>query len=555
MARILVVEDEPPLALGLEDDLKLEGYEVEVVRDGETASRRAREQSFDLIILDVMLPRKDGFEVCRELRRAGLRTPVILLTAKTQESDKVLGWSWGPTTMSRSLSARANCVLASRQHCAAPQEKCLRFTGSATLEVDFTRCELRRAGEAVEMTPIEFRLLTTFIRHRHHTLSRDTSVRRSLGPGDLRHRPRCGYPHHQPAKEDRAKAERATVPDQRARNWLPLRRLTQTPSAVGTQSLRNPDTTTIATRQAPVSLVATTREDTMMKTTLAGLFLAMTMLAGLLMASLAIAQKDDQAEVMLQAAKQKQLVEGNWKQPSSSTEHCTNHAATTRWRQRLCSRWGSATRSSATRKLGKLTSVILRDYTDQSDQVAAARARLATLDQPTGSSNRSTMVVRRVWSGPDVEILGTLSPDGRYLSDVDMTTGDLALHDLATGKMRHLTNKGSWTKSSERAFFSAISPDGKEVAYQWFNRDESSDLRLVELDGSAPRILGALGIPTDWSPDGKYVLSMVFKFAKSVPVPDCLNFSGRRLGARLKDVRLVAPGKDEIFSGRALYRI
>ena len=78
MARILVVEDEPPLALGLEDDLKLEGYEVEVARDGETASRRAREQSFDLIILDVMLPRKDGFEVCRELRRAGLRTPVIL---------------------------------------------------------------------------------------------------------------------------------------------------------------------------------------------------------------------------------------------------------------------------------------------------------------------------------------------------------------------------------------------------------------------------------------------------------------------------------------------
>ena len=92
MARILVVEDEPPLALGLEDDLKLEGYEVEVARDGETASRRAREQSFDLIILDVMLPHKDGFEVCRELRRAGLRTPVILLTAKTQESDKYSAW-------------------------------------------------------------------------------------------------------------------------------------------------------------------------------------------------------------------------------------------------------------------------------------------------------------------------------------------------------------------------------------------------------------------------------------------------------------------------------
>jgi len=95
MARILVVEDEPTLALGLADDLKLEGYEVEVVRDGETASRRAREQAFDLIILDVMLPHKDGFEVCRELRRAGLRTPIILLTAKTEESDKVLGLELG----------------------------------------------------------------------------------------------------------------------------------------------------------------------------------------------------------------------------------------------------------------------------------------------------------------------------------------------------------------------------------------------------------------------------------------------------------------------------
>lgn len=173
MARILVVEDEPPLALGLEDDMKLEGYEVEVVRDGDTAVRRVREQSFDLVILDVMLPRKDGFEVCRELRRAGLRMPVILLTAKTQESDKVLGLELGADDYvtkpfsPRELRARVKAAL---RRAAGEMPEIYRF-GDA--EVDFTRYEFRRGGRAVEMTPIEFRLLATFIRHRGRTLSRN----------------------------------------------------------------------------------------------------------------------------------------------------------------------------------------------------------------------------------------------------------------------------------------------------------------------------------------------------------------------------------------------
>ena len=78
--RILVAEDEPGIALGLEDTLRFEGYDVDVVSNGETASRRALEQSFDLILLDVMLPGKDGFAICRELRCSGLQTPIILLT-------------------------------------------------------------------------------------------------------------------------------------------------------------------------------------------------------------------------------------------------------------------------------------------------------------------------------------------------------------------------------------------------------------------------------------------------------------------------------------------
>ena len=95
MTRILVVEDEPGIALGLEDDLTLEGYAVEVLHDGLAASKRARETPFDLIVLDVMLPGKDGFEVCRELRRHGIQTPILMLTARAQESEKVVGFEVG----------------------------------------------------------------------------------------------------------------------------------------------------------------------------------------------------------------------------------------------------------------------------------------------------------------------------------------------------------------------------------------------------------------------------------------------------------------------------
>ena len=95
MTRILVVEDEPAIAFGLEADLTAEGYAVEVVADGETAVKRAREGVFALILLDVMLPRKDGFEVCRELRRAGVKTPVIMLTARSLEVEKIMGLEWG----------------------------------------------------------------------------------------------------------------------------------------------------------------------------------------------------------------------------------------------------------------------------------------------------------------------------------------------------------------------------------------------------------------------------------------------------------------------------
>jgi two-component system alkaline phosphatase synthesis response regulator PhoP len=172
MTRILVVEDEPDIALGLDEDLTLEGYSVEIARDGETALRRGREQPFDLILLDVMLPRKDGFQVCRDLRRTGVRTPIILLTAKTQEAEKVLGLELGADDYVTKpfspleLCARIKAVL---RRATPPAPELYRF---GDFEVDFTRCELRRAGTVIEITPLEFKLLAAFIRSRGRVLSR-----------------------------------------------------------------------------------------------------------------------------------------------------------------------------------------------------------------------------------------------------------------------------------------------------------------------------------------------------------------------------------------------
>lgn len=173
-SRILVVEDDANIALGLQDDLTLEGYQAEVARDGEEAVRLARAEPFDLIVLDVMLPRKDGFAVCRELRRGGLKTPIIMLTARTHEAEKVLGLELGADDYVTKpfspleLRARIKAVLR-RAAEAAPVPRIYRL-GDA--ELDFGRCELRRGGETVEITAIEVKLLTAFVRNRGLVLTR-----------------------------------------------------------------------------------------------------------------------------------------------------------------------------------------------------------------------------------------------------------------------------------------------------------------------------------------------------------------------------------------------
>ena len=186
MARILVVEDEPGIALGLEDDLRIEGYEVEVAGDGITALRRARETAIDLIVLDVMLPGKDGFDVCRELRRGGQRTPILMLTAKAQEAEKVLGLELGADDYvtkpfgTRELRARIKALL---RRAGGEQQDGPKSYTFGDIEVDFRRGEMRRGGKAVELTPIEFKLLDAFIRARGRVLSRDQLMDAAWGPG------------------------------------------------------------------------------------------------------------------------------------------------------------------------------------------------------------------------------------------------------------------------------------------------------------------------------------------------------------------------------------
>ncbi len=183
MARILVVEDDPAIALGLEDDLTLEGYEVEIAKDGESGTTRAREGAFDLVLLDVMLPRKDGFEVCRELRRGGSKIPIIMLTAKTHDAEKVLGLEVGADDYvtkpfsPAELRARIKAVL---RRTVSDSPDVYRF---GDVEVDFVRFELQKNGQIVHITPTELKLLAAFVRNRGRALSRQAITDQVWGEG------------------------------------------------------------------------------------------------------------------------------------------------------------------------------------------------------------------------------------------------------------------------------------------------------------------------------------------------------------------------------------
>jgi two-component system, OmpR family, alkaline phosphatase synthesis response regulator PhoP len=174
--RILLVEDEQGLVLTLSDFLRSEGYSVEVANDGEAGFRYAVEEVFDLLILDVMLPRKNGFDVLRDLRQRSLQIPAIMLTARGQIVDRILGLKLGaddyltkPFDMGE-LLARIEAILRRAPIMSANGAGVYVFGG---VRVDFRRAEVTRANHMIDLAAREYHLLRYFIEHRGATLSRD----------------------------------------------------------------------------------------------------------------------------------------------------------------------------------------------------------------------------------------------------------------------------------------------------------------------------------------------------------------------------------------------
>lgn len=184
---VLIVEDEAGLRLTLGDRLRNEGYRVETAGDGEEGVAKATAGGYDLIVLDVMLPRMNGFDVCRAIRSAGTTTPVLMLTARGQVTDKVVGLKLGADDYltkpfeTIELMARLEALLRRRPHGATPRGERYRF---GDVSVDFRAMQVTRHGEPVDLSAREFKLLKYLIEHRGATLSRDKLLADVWGYGE-----------------------------------------------------------------------------------------------------------------------------------------------------------------------------------------------------------------------------------------------------------------------------------------------------------------------------------------------------------------------------------
>ena len=183
--RILLIEDEPGLVMTLTDRLGRDGFDVATAADGVAGLASALSHPYDLIILDVMLPAKNGFEVCRDLRQQGVRTPVLMLTARGELKDKVEGLQIGaddyltkPFEMAE-LQARIEALL--RRSAELPGVAPGETYHFGDVSVDFRSAEVKRQGKPIDLSAREFQLLRYFVQHRGATLSRDELINEVWG--------------------------------------------------------------------------------------------------------------------------------------------------------------------------------------------------------------------------------------------------------------------------------------------------------------------------------------------------------------------------------------
>ena len=183
MPNILIVEDEPNMRLGLKDNLEFEAYDVDFANDGEAGLQKIFDNDYDLVLLDVMMPKMSGFDVCKTIRKKGITTPVILLTAKDQEIDKVLGLELGaddyvtkPFSV-RELLARIKAVLRRGDNLKTEEVK----VQIGRIEVNFQNYTAFENNTSVQMSHREFEILNYLWKHRNKTVSRDDLLEKIWG--------------------------------------------------------------------------------------------------------------------------------------------------------------------------------------------------------------------------------------------------------------------------------------------------------------------------------------------------------------------------------------
>jgi len=185
MVKILIIEDDASILLPLEDNLKLEGYEVASATDGSQGLAMAQEGHYDLIILDIMLPKLNGLDVCRKLRQDKNTTPILMLTAKSQEIDKVLGLELGADDYvtkpfsPRELLARIKAIIKRTQQI----QQGIDFYRFGKAEVDFKKYEAKKDGKILDLTALEFSLLHLLIANNGQVVHRDRILDEVWGEG------------------------------------------------------------------------------------------------------------------------------------------------------------------------------------------------------------------------------------------------------------------------------------------------------------------------------------------------------------------------------------